>query len=195
MTIFFYMDWPDIRKSEIPLSEFCLISGYWDEIWILNFARMSLIESYWMLRSSRVVAFTVFELLRENELGLKLPPPPTHQPTHTHTHTHRLGLKCHYSATVKHPTLKIKLRTQKLSILPSELNTWDYILINCIKCNRRHLNCQLDIFLLGCNSACYSNFKVHFFIGTLHYGRTKKKDSVFWEFCHLFLLKEATFSN
>ena len=76
-----------------------------------------------MLRSSRVVAFTVFELLRENELGLKLPPPPTHQPTHTHTHTHRLGLKCHYSATVKHPTLKIKLRTQKLSILPSELNT------------------------------------------------------------------------
>ena len=136
---------------------------------------MSLIESYWMLRNSRVVAFTVFELFRENELGLKLPPPPTHPPTHTHTHTHthRLGLKRHYSATVKHPTLKIKLRTQKLSILPSELNTWDYILINCIKCNRRHLNCQLDIFLLGCNNACYSNFKVYFFIGKLHSGRTK----------------------
>ena len=30
---------------------------------------MSLIECYWMHQNSRVIAFTVFELLRENQLG------------------------------------------------------------------------------------------------------------------------------
>ena len=71
----FIMDWPEIRKSEIPLSEFCPISGDWDELWIPNLARMSLIECYWMLQNSRVTAFTVFELLRENQLGGKITPP------------------------------------------------------------------------------------------------------------------------
>ena len=32
-----------------------------------------------MLQSSRVTALTVFELLRENQLGVKLPPPPSTQ--------------------------------------------------------------------------------------------------------------------
>ena len=32
----FIRDWPEIRKSEIPPSEFCPISGYWDELWIPN---------------------------------------------------------------------------------------------------------------------------------------------------------------
>ena len=113
MTIFFYMDWPDIRKSEIPLSEFCLISGYWDDIWILNFARMSLIESYSMLRNSRVVAFTVFELLRENELGLKLPPPP-HPPTHTHTYTHtQIRLKTSLIRNSKTSNFENKIKDTK----------------------------------------------------------------------------------
>ena len=71
----FIRDWPEIRKSEIPLSEFCPISGDWDELWIPNLARMSLIECYWMLQNSRVTAFTVFELLRENQLGGKITPP------------------------------------------------------------------------------------------------------------------------
>ena len=74
----FIRDWPKIRKSEIPPSEFCPIVRDWDELWILNLARMSLIECYWMLQNSRVTAFTVFELLRKNEPGgrVKLPPPP-----------------------------------------------------------------------------------------------------------------------
>ena len=50
-------------------SEFCPISGDWGELWIPNLAWMSLIECYWMLQNSRVTAFTVFELLRENQLG------------------------------------------------------------------------------------------------------------------------------
>ena len=62
---FFIRDWPEIRKSETPPSEFCPISGDWGEIWVPNLARMSLIECYWMLQNSRV---TVFELLRENQL-------------------------------------------------------------------------------------------------------------------------------
>ena len=64
----FVRDWPEIRKSEIPPSEFCPISGDWDKLWIPNLARMSLIECYWMLQNSRVTAFTIFEFLRENQL-------------------------------------------------------------------------------------------------------------------------------
>ena len=66
--LYFVRDWPEIRKSEIPPSEFCPISGDWDKLWIPNLARMSLIECYWMLQNSRVTAFTIFEFLRENQL-------------------------------------------------------------------------------------------------------------------------------
>ena len=73
----FIRDWPEIRKSEIPPSEFCPISGDWSKLWIPDLAWMSLIKCYWMLQNSRVTAFTVFELLRENQLAsgsVKFPP-------------------------------------------------------------------------------------------------------------------------
>ena len=72
----FISDWPEIRKSEIPPSEFCPISGDWGKLWIPNLARMSPIKYYWMLQNSRVTALIVFELLRENQLGggVKLSP-------------------------------------------------------------------------------------------------------------------------
>ena len=38
----------------------------WDELGIPNLGRMSLMKCYWMLQSTRITAFTVFELLREN---------------------------------------------------------------------------------------------------------------------------------
>ena len=81
----FVRDWPEIRKSEIPPSEFCPISGDWSKLAIPNLARSSSIKCYWILQNSRVTAFTVSELLRENQYEgeVKLPPPP-----HTHTHTH-----------------------------------------------------------------------------------------------------------
>ena len=65
----FIRDWPEIRKSEIPPSEFCPISGDWGELWIPNLAQMSLIKCYWMLQNARVTAFTVSELLREYQKG------------------------------------------------------------------------------------------------------------------------------
>ena len=68
----FLRDWSEIRKSKISPPEFCPISGDWSKLWIINLARMSLIECYWMLQNSRVTAFTaftVFELLKENQLG------------------------------------------------------------------------------------------------------------------------------
>ena len=82
----FIRDWPEIRKSEIPPSEFCPISGDWGKLWVPNLARMSLIECYWMLQNSSVTAFTVFELLRKNQFegGAKVKLPP-HSPP-------RLGL-------------------------------------------------------------------------------------------------------
>ena len=73
----FIRDWPEIRKSEVPPSEFCPTSGDWSKLCIPNLARVSLIECYWMLQISRVTTFTVLELLRENQLrgGVKLSPP------------------------------------------------------------------------------------------------------------------------
>ena len=60
----FIREWPEIRKSEIPLPEFCSISGDWSELWILTLSQMSLMECYWMVRNSRFTTFTVLELLR-----------------------------------------------------------------------------------------------------------------------------------
>ena len=47
----FIGDWSEIRKSEIPPSKFCLISGDWGELWIPNLARKFLIECYWVLQN------------------------------------------------------------------------------------------------------------------------------------------------
>ena len=70
-------DWPEIQKLGIPTSEFFPVSGDWGELWIPNLARMSLIECYCMLQNYRVTAFTVFELLRKNQLGGKITLPLT----------------------------------------------------------------------------------------------------------------------
>ena len=59
----------EIRKSEIPPSEFCSISGDWGVLGIANFARMSLIKSYWILQNARFTAFIVSELIRESQQG------------------------------------------------------------------------------------------------------------------------------
>ena len=67
-------DWPDIRKSELPPSEFCPISGDWGELWILNLKRMSLIQCYSILRISRVSSFCRFCQLGG---GGKIPPDPS----------------------------------------------------------------------------------------------------------------------
>ena len=58
-----------------------------------------------MLKNARVTAFTVSELLRENQRGrgVKLPPPPP-----PHTHTLRLGLRRQSRSTdVNHCILSI----------------------------------------------------------------------------------------
>ena len=70
---FFIRDWPEIRKSQIPPSEFCTMFRDWDKLKIPNLARMPLIKCYWMLQNARVTAFTVVEL-RENQQGIKLSP-------------------------------------------------------------------------------------------------------------------------
>ena len=54
----FITDSPEIQKSEIPLFEFCPISGDWVELGIPNFARMLVIKSYRVLQTSGVTAFT-----------------------------------------------------------------------------------------------------------------------------------------
>ena len=49
-------------------------------------AGAALIKCYWILQNVRVTAFTVSELLRGNNWGVKLPPPPP-------TYPPRLGLR------------------------------------------------------------------------------------------------------
>ena len=67
----FIRDWPEIWKSEIPLSESCPISGDWDELAIPHLGQISLMKFYCMVQNA------IFELLRKNQQGgVKLPPPP-----------------------------------------------------------------------------------------------------------------------
>ena len=63
----FIRDWPEIRKSEIPPSEFCQKSRDWGKLWVPKLAQMCLTKCYWLLKNSRVTAFTGLELLRENQ--------------------------------------------------------------------------------------------------------------------------------
>ena len=69
----FIKDWPEIRKSKIPPSEFFSVPGNWGKLGIPKLARMSLIKFYWMLQNARVTASTVSVLLRKNQQGVKLP--------------------------------------------------------------------------------------------------------------------------
>ena len=62
-----------MQKSEMPPCEFCPISEDWKLV-ISNLVRMSVMKCYWILLDAKVAAFTVSELLTENQQGLKLPP-------------------------------------------------------------------------------------------------------------------------
>ena len=66
ITIFFYKGLtrnPEIGNTPF---EFCLISGDWSMLRIANLTQTSLIKIKWNLQITRVTAFTVSELLREN---------------------------------------------------------------------------------------------------------------------------------
>ena len=77
LSYIFVRDWPEIRKLEIPPSEFCPISEDWGKIGIQDLGGMFLIKSYLVLQNSRFTAFTVPELLRENQQRVVKIPPPT----------------------------------------------------------------------------------------------------------------------
>ena len=61
--------WPEIRKLEIPPSEFGPISGDWGYLRIQNLAQMSIIKCYWILQNARFTAFFISDLARENQQG------------------------------------------------------------------------------------------------------------------------------
>ena len=58
-----------MRKSEIPPSNFCQISGDWAELGISNVAEMLVMKCYWMLQNASITAFTVSELSTLNQQG------------------------------------------------------------------------------------------------------------------------------
>ena len=65
----FIRDWPEIQKPEIPPSEPCQTYGDWFKLGIPNKSKMFLMKCYCMLQNARVVAFTVFALLKTNQQG------------------------------------------------------------------------------------------------------------------------------
>ena len=66
MTIFIYKGLT--RNSEIgDTPEINPISGDWEKVGIPNMVPMSVIKCYWMLQNARITAFTVSELLGENQ--------------------------------------------------------------------------------------------------------------------------------
>ena len=69
----FIKDWPEIWKSELPLSGFSSIFGDWGELGVPNLAQMFLMKCYWMLQKATVTAFTVSELLKKHQQGRDCP--------------------------------------------------------------------------------------------------------------------------
>ena len=107
----FIRDWPEIWKLEILPSEFCPISRDWGELEIPKLVRMSLMKFYWMLQNARVTAFTVSELLRKNQQGIRggdyspqTPPPP-----HPLSLPPRLGLYFIYGQSFIIPFFLLKI--------------------------------------------------------------------------------------
>ena len=77
-----YENWPEIRKSEIPSSE---LPNIWrlEQVGDTKFStNVSNKMCCWMLQNVRVTAFTVSELLRENQKGGKITPTPLALLTH-----------------------------------------------------------------------------------------------------------------
>ena len=68
MKIFLYKGLTRNLKSEIPLFEFCPISGDWGKLKIQNLPGMSLMKTYLMLQNVNS------DLLRENQQGVKISP-------------------------------------------------------------------------------------------------------------------------
>ena len=73
MAIFVYKGLTRNSEIENNLSEFCPTSRGWGELGIPNLAWMFLMKSCWILQIAWITAFTVSELLRENQHGVKLP--------------------------------------------------------------------------------------------------------------------------
>ena len=70
----FIRDWLEIRKSKIPPSKFCPISGDCGKLGIPNLARISLIKCYWMMQIARGTIFNASELSweKKSNRGVKL---------------------------------------------------------------------------------------------------------------------------
>ena len=72
LRLFFFRDWPEIWKSEIPPSEFSPIFGDWDKLGVPSLAQFFVIKSYYMLQGYSFYAFWVIK--GKPTWGVKLTP-------------------------------------------------------------------------------------------------------------------------
>ena len=56
--------WPEIRKLEITLSEFCPISGDWGKLGIRNLTWMLVMKGCWMLQIAKSYSFDCFWVIK-----------------------------------------------------------------------------------------------------------------------------------
>ena len=65
--LYFIKDWPEIWKSEIPSHEFCPVSGDEADLWYQIWYECLLMKCCWMLKNTRVIAFSAILLLSKNQ--------------------------------------------------------------------------------------------------------------------------------
>ena len=74
--ISFIKDWPEIMKPEIPLSEFCEISGEWGVLGIPYLVQMSLIKLLNAAKCQSYSFYCFWVINGKPAVGVKLFPPP-----------------------------------------------------------------------------------------------------------------------
>ena len=108
MTIFLYQGLT--RNPEIGNIPVWVLSSSWrmGKLRTPNWAWIFLIICHWILQNFRVIAFTVSELLKENQEREKITlTHPLPAPTYKHTHTHR------HKLTHTHTHTQIRIKTSK----------------------------------------------------------------------------------
>ena len=131
----FIWDWPKIQKSEIPPSEFCLISRDWGELGIPNLARMSLNKILLNAAKRQGYISYRFWVIKGKPIGGKI--------THKHTHTHtQIRVKGNWIWAMTRDHANNILLTINL-LFDSDVRQWSYPLMIPLHCLWAKLNSRM----------------------------------------------------
>ena len=136
----FIKDRTGIQISEIPRSASCSLHEDWVELRIPNLAKISLLNSYCMLKNARVAGFVVSKLVRENNRGKTTTPP--HPPSpRNNWNTINTYRRLHETVTtIDCFWLKSKTYFKKVLVIPNNSLTWlfGFLSINSFRHSNPH---------------------------------------------------------